>query len=271
MKSFRERIVVVTGGASGIGFSFAKQFGAEGAKVWIAGNVPERNEQAVTELEKLGYRADHFTVDVSERAQVEALADHVWSTDGGADVILNNAGIGTIRATVIEAKREDIDSVLGVNLFGVWNGVSVFGQRFLERGTPAAIYNVGSENSFFNAVPNTAPYVISKHGVFALTEALREEVPDFIDVSLIIPGFVKSEISANMSAGMETDRFTGIALEQLKAGEFYVVSHAYNIERIETRQREIADAYAKYAPRYDGDDEFDVRSILQRLMEMNRS
>ncbi len=271
MESFDGRVVVITGGATGIGFSFARRFAAEGAKVWIAGIDPDRNAEAVAAIEAEGQRASSALCDVREREQVEALADRAWAEDGRVDVILNNAGIGSIRSTVIDAKREDIDAVLAVNLFGVWNGVSVFGRRFIDQGTPAAIYNVGSENSFFSAAPNTSSYIVSKHGVFAMTEALREEVPDFIDVGLIIPGFVQSELLPDMSLGMETDRFTGIAMEQMKAGEFYIVSHAYNIVKIEERQREIADAYARYAPRYEGDDEYDVRTLLARIMGARRS
>ncbi len=265
MKDFNDKVVVITGGATGIGFSFAKRFGEEGARVLVAGLRPDRVEHAEAELKELGVDAAGTLCDVSDRSQVEALADHAWETYGGVDVIVNNAGIGGMRSSVIDAEREMIDAVLAVNLFGVWNGVSVFGKRFIERGTPAAIYNVGSENSFFNAVPHNSPYVASKHGVFVLTEALREEVPDFIEVGLIAPGFVQSEISEHMSAGMDTDRYTHIAMEQIKAGEFYIVSHAYNSVRIDERYDEISRSYARYAPRYEGDDEFDVRSLLARL------
>src|SRR4029453_8074316 len=99
-------------------------------------------------------------------------------------VLVNNAGVGPVAATVIDARREDVQRVLDVNLFGVWNGVSVFGGR----GTPAAIYNVGSENCFFNAVPKGAGYVASKHAMLAMTAALREEVPDQIGGGLFCPG-----------------------------------------------------------------------------------
>lgn len=265
MKDFRDKVVVITGGASGIGFSFAKQFGQEGARVLIADLGAERIDRAVAELKQLGIDAAGRECDVSEREQVEALADHAWTTYGRVDAILNNAGIGGRRFPVIEAPREAIDEVFGVNLFGVWNGVSVFGKRLIEQGTPAVILNTGSENSFFNAVPQNSAYLASKHAVFAMTEALREEVPEFIQVGLIIPGYVKTEMTKGAPGGMDVDRFTSICMEQIKAGEFYIVSHAYNIVRIEARQKEIAGAYAKYAPRYEGDDEFDVRSLIARL------
>jgi len=265
MKDFKDKVVVITGGASGIGFSLAKQFGNDGARVLIADLGAERIDGAVAELKQLGVDASGRECDVSDRAQVEALADHAWATYGRVDAILNNAGVSARRFSVIDTPREAIDAVFSVNLFGVWNGVSVFGKRLIEQGTPAAIINTGSENSFFNAVPRTSAYIASKHAVFAMTEALREEVPDFIQVGLIIPGYVKTGLTKNAPGGMEADRFASIAMEQIRAGEFYIVSHAYNIVRIEERHKEIAAAYAKYAPRYEGDDEFDVRAMIARL------
>lgn len=265
MKDFNGKVVVVTGGASGIGFSFAKQFAKEGGRVLIADLGQDRVDKAVAELKALGFDAGGTVCDVRDRKQVEALADHAWKTYGHVDVILNNAGIGGRRFRVIDATREAIDDIFSVNLFGVWNGVSVFGRRFIEQGTPAAIYNTGSENSFFNAVPQNSAYIASKHAVFAMTEALREEVPDFIDVGIIIPGFVKTEMTKNAPGGMDADRFTSIAMKQIKDGQFYIVAHAYNIVRIEARQREIAAAYAKYAPRYEGDDEFDARKLIAKF------
>jgi hypothetical protein len=64
---------------------------------------------------------------------------------------------------------------------------------------------------------------------------------------------------------MDTDRFTSIAMEQLKSCEFFVVSHAYNMVRIDERHEKIAKAYKKYAPRYEGDIEFDVRTLFAQM------
>ena len=61
---------------------------------------------------------------------------------------------------------------------------------------------------------------------------------------------------------MDTDEFAELAMKQLLAGQFFVVSHAYNLVRIRARHEEIEAAYARYAPRYQGDDEFDVRTLM---------
>jgi short-subunit dehydrogenase len=114
-----------------------------------------------------------------------------------------------------------------------------------------------------------AAYVATEHAVLALTESLREEMPDFVEVGLICPGFVTSEIGPPeaMAMGMDTDRYVDIAMGQIKADEFFIVSHAYNIERINARHDEITGAFATYAPRYEGDEEFDVRSLMGQMKE----
>lgn len=261
MRDFKGKVVVITGGATGIGFALAKQFARQGASLLLAGIEKHRLDEAAKALSHDAARVEIFECDVTKRAQVEALADFAWDRFGRADVIVNNAGVGPIPSTVIDAKPEDVQSVLNVNLFGVWNGVSVFGRRFVAEGTPAAIYNVGSENSFFNAIPEGAGYILSKHAVLAMTVALREEAPENIDVALICPGLVRSELAKETQEGMDTDAYAELVMKQLNAGEFYIVSHAFNLVRIHARWREIEAAFAKYAPRYDGDIEFDVRTL----------
>jgi len=267
MQNFKDKVVVITGGATGIGFSFAKQFGAEGAKLVIASRRKERVDQAVADLKGMGYEAAGTACDVAKRSDVEALADFAWATFGRADVLLNNAGVAQRkRGPVMSLDLEEFDTVLGINVYGTLYGIQVFGQRFVEQGTPAAIYNLGSENSFFPAVPGSSAYIASKHSVLAITEQLAEEVPDFIDVSLICPGFVQSEMTAGNPGGMPTDEFTALTLKQLKAGELYVVSHAYNMVHIDKRYAELSKAFATYAPRYEGDDEYDVGCMIEKMM-----
>lgn len=269
IRDFKNKTVVITGGATGIGFSFAKQFGEEGANVVIGGLGADRLRQAEAELASLGINAKHLVCDVTKYGDVESLADFAWDEFGHVDAIMNNAGIASHPCAAIETPIEDVRRIFDENFYGVWHGVSVFGRRFIAQGTPAAIYNVGSENSLFVAVPMSAAYVATKHAVLGLTEALREEAPEFIDVGLICPGFVRSEIGDPevMAMGMDTDQFTALAMEQIKNGQFFIVSHAYNRVRIEARYDEIVKAYDGYAPRYDGDTEFDVRTLMARLAQ----
>ena len=262
LKDFSNKVVVITGGATGIGFSFAKRFGAAGASVVIAGRRQDKLDAAVDALKDLTVDAAGFVCDVGDYAQVEALADFAEERFGGADVIMNNAGVLIPPSTVIDADRDQVLQIMNVNYMGVWNGASIFGKRFITRGTPSAIYNIGSENAFFNIVPGMFAYESAKHGLHSMTDALREEVPDFIDVSFICPGFVQSEMTeAAGDIPMNVEDYITIAWPQILAGEYYVVSHPYNVVWIKQRYDEMMKAYDTYAPRYDGDWQYDPRAM----------
>ena len=262
----RERNVVITGGASGIGFALARGLGAQNCRVMLAEPDQARLDAAVADLQENGIDACAQVCDVTDLDQVERLADAAWAHFGRVDMVFNNAGIGIGQVPIIDTKMDDLHAVFNVNFFGVWHGCRVFGRRLIDQGTPAGIYNTGSENSLFNAVPNNAGYLAAKHAVLGLTDNLREQMPEFIHVGLIIPGFVKSGLTAAVAdLAMDTDEFAGIVLKQIADGQFYIVSHAYNMEHIQQRYDEISQAFATYAPRYSGDEEYDVRYLLAKL------
>ena len=259
-----ERNVVITGGATGIGFALAKALGAQGCRILIAEPSERRLEKAVAELSSLDIDAGYCLCDVTQLEQVEALADTAWERFGRVDMVFNNAGTGIPQMPLVDTALDDLHAMFDLNFFGVWHGCRVFMPRLLEQGTPAGIYNTGSENSLFNAVPNNAGYLATKHAVLGMTENLREQAPDFIHIGLIIPGFVKSGLTAPVAhLAMDADQFAEIVLRQIGDGQFYIVSHAFNIEHIEARYAEIRRAYETYAPRYDGDEEYDVRHLLK--------
>ena len=262
----KQRNAVITGGASGIGLALAKALGAHGGRVLIAEPDEQRLQSAVSTLQEAHVEASYALCDVTDLAQVEALADTAWAQFGRVDMVFNNAGIGVSQTPIVDTDIKDLHAVFDVNFFGVWHGCRVFGKRLIEQGTPAGIYNTGSENSLFNAVPNNAAYLATKHAVLGLTDNLREQMPSFIHVGLIIPGFVKSGLTAQVAdLAMDTDQFAGMVLEQIADGAFYIVSHAFNMEHIRERYAEIEAAYERYAPRYPGDEEYDVRTLLAKL------
>ena len=267
MKDFKDKTVVITGGATGIGFGLAKRFGALGAKIVIGEPRQNRLDEAIAALQALEVEASAMVMDVTDPDSMQALADFAWSTYGGVHVLINNAGIAINRASITDVPLTDMRRLFDVNFFGVWHGAAIFGKRMIEQGEPAAIYNVASENAFFNAVQNSAAYIASKHAVRGLTEAMRDDLPDFIQVGMIVPGFVASEMTAAAAQfAMDADTFAEKVVDQIAAGEFYIVTHAYNIERIKPIHAEIEDAYARNAPRYEGDEEYDVPTLMARLV-----
>ena len=269
MQDFKDKVVVVTGSATGIGKSLAKHLGKEGATVVLNGRRPDRLEEARAELAAMGIDVSAKSGDVTRSEDVEALADFAWGLKGHVDVLVNNAGMMVPHAPVMDMPMEHFRAIYEVNFFSVVLGSKVFGKRFIEQGTPAAIYNVGSENSLFHGTPLNGAYVGTKHSVYAVTHSLREELPDFIDVSLICPGFVQSELGPeeNMKHGMPTDEFVERALPQMKAGEFFVVTHAYNMVPIQSKHDAVTRAFTTYAPRYEGDDQYDVRTLFRPILE----
>lgn len=271
MDDFKGKTMVITGGATGIGFALAKAFGREGAAILIAEPRENRMQAAVTKLSALSIEANYFPCDVSDLAQVEALADFAWGLGRPVGGIVNNAGVAHARSRVSNTEMDQVRALFDVNFFGVWHGCSVFGKRLAEQGTPAGIFNTGSENSFFVAAPGSAAYVASKHAVLGLSDALREELPDFIHVGLICPGFVQSDLVSEqlMPMAMEADKFADIIVQQIKDDRFFLVSHSYNIERVNARHDEVARAYDQYAPRYEGDEEYDIRTLIEKLRSAN--
>ena len=255
--------VVITGGASGIGYALAKALGNHGCKVMIAEPDAERLKAAVQTLKASGCDACYQVCDVTDLRAVEALADAAWDRFDRVDMVFNNAGIGIPQMPIVDTPMDQLRALFDVNFFGVWHGCQVFAKRFIEQGTPAGIYNTGSENSLFNAVPQNAGYLATKHALLGFTDNLREQMPEFVRVGLIIPGFVASGLTAPIAhLAMDADKFAEIVLKQIADGQFYIVSHAYNMEHIKARYEEISAAYAAYAARYDGDEEYDVRHLL---------
>lgn len=261
---FKDKTAVITGGATGIGLALAKQMGSAGARVIVCEPREPVLVEAVRTLADLGIDAKYFVGDVALQDSVEALADFAWAENGRADILVNNAGVAGPRGGVLDMDLLAARELFEINYFGVWNGIQSFGRRYRSDGIPAAIYTTASENAFFNALPagRGGAYVSSKHAVLALMDVLRREtatVPELANVELgvIIPGWVATPMTRGM--GMDADTFAAKIFEQMVAGEYFLVGHAYNVVRIAERQAEIAAAYSRYAPRYAGDAEFDVQ------------
>ena len=267
MINLQDRTVAITGGATGIGLALAKACGTKGANIVIGEPRENRLEEAASDLGAMGISVRYQLLDVTQIDQVESFADFAFDAFGEVALVVNNAGVGGGIGPVVESPMDAVRRVMEVNFFGVWHGCKVFGERLIAQGAPAAIYNTGSENSLFVAVSQNSSYVASKHAVYGLTESFRDEVPDFITVGMIAPGFVGSELipEGPRDLGMPTDEFAAIILPQIMAGEFLVVSHGYNTVRIDERQQAVAAAYANYAQRQEGDEKYDIKVLMSQL------
>ena len=111
MKDFKDKVVVVTGGATGIGKAMADRFGAEGAKVVICARREDRLEEAVKDLIDKGVEARYKVCDVSRLDDVVALAEYAWGEFGQVDVLVNNAGLTGASVAVVDATEDDYQRV----------------------------------------------------------------------------------------------------------------------------------------------------------------
>jgi NAD(P)-dependent dehydrogenase (short-subunit alcohol dehydrogenase family) len=191
---FADKIVVVTGAGSGIGRSSAMLFAKLGAKVHVADLNAESAERVVREVEARGGSARAHTVDVTDPAAVDELAERVFAEDGRVDVLHSNAGIGHA-ANIEQTTVEDWQRVIGVNLLGVAYVAQAFIPRLLAQGGRSSIVNTASMAGLV-AAPQMAPYCASKFGVVGLSESLNAELrPQGIDVCAVCPGIIDTPIT----------------------------------------------------------------------------
>ncbi len=191
---FEDKVVMVTGGAAGIGLSTAEAFAAEGAKLAICDVNPEAGEQAV---KALGADASFQKVDVADSQSVADWIDQVSDRYGQIDVLVNNAGI-TRDGLVMRLKEADWDLVIDINLKGTFNCIKSVSKAMMKQRS-GRIVNVASVVGVMGN-PGQANYVASKAGVIGLTKTVaRELAPRGITVNAIAPGFIETDMTAVLS------------------------------------------------------------------------
>jgi NAD(P)-dependent dehydrogenase (short-subunit alcohol dehydrogenase family) len=193
VKRFRDKVVVITGGGSGIGRSTAAAFAAEGARVHVVDVSGERVDQVCGELAGLGGRVEGHVLDCADAEAMAQLARDIYQREGRVDVLQNGVGI-LVAAPAGELSRADWQRAIDVNLGSVVNGIHAFLPWMQRRGGRAHIVNIASVAGLV-AFPYTAPYTATKFAIVGLSESLAYELAGSgIGVTVVCPGMVRSNL-----------------------------------------------------------------------------
>lgn len=189
LKPLDQQVIVITGASSGIGLATAQAAAAQGAKLVLAARSEDALAQAVADIRADGGDAIHVVADVSDRAQVERIAQAAIDRHGRIDTWVNDAGL-SIYGRLHDVSDEDNRRLFDINFWGVVYG-SLVALPYLQRNeNGGALINLGSEVSDA-VVPLQGMYSASKHAVKGFTDALRTEIEEIdkspVSITLIQP------------------------------------------------------------------------------------
>ena len=206
-----DKVIIVTGAASGIGRATALLFAENGAKV-VVSDVSPAGEEISDQIIRKGGEALFTLCDVSDSQQVESMVNACISRFGRLDMAFNNAGIEGTQERIHEAHENNWEKVISVNLKGVWLCMKHQIPRLLANGG-GNIVNTSSVAGKIG-MPGIAPYVASKHGVIGITKtAALEYAQSNIRINAVCPGVIETPMVEHYCQGKKE------TYNQLKAAE----------------------------------------------------
>lgn len=207
-----EKVMIVSGGASGLGLAAAEKFASNGYNIVIIDIDEEKGNQAVPKIQSIGTEAVFCLCDISNKSEVQSALDITRKRFGRVDVIINNAGL-EIRGSILQCDEDEWDKLYSINLKGIYNMSNAFLPLMIERGEGGAIVNTGSILGY-RAVGERAAYSSSKGAIDALTRSMAYDLAkENIRVNCVAPGAIDTPLlrgSINDSPDpQETERILG--------------------------------------------------------------
>ena len=268
MRDFQDKVAVVTGGSGGIGRGLAQRFLQAGMRVALADIDADGLKEAEQALGAYG-TVIGIPTDVSKRESVEALARRVLDEFGAVHVVCNNAGLNSLHEPALwELPHEEWQTVVGVNFWGVLNGMHVFVPLMIEQDTEGHIVNTASAAGL-GSRPGISTYVATKAAVVALSESLHHELAKAgskLRASVLCPGRVRTAVrmggyqrprrarSEDEGDGegrrmLPTD-VGDLVVEAIREERFYILTHPEAIkERVRSRADDLLlDRLPTYSP-----------------------
>lgn len=227
------RVAVITGGAGGIGLAAAKRLASLGLRIVIADVDQAGLDAAAAAIAAEAPDKDAEVVavrcDVSRMEDVASLKERAYGAFGEVAVLMNNAGTGPGGGPFDHYDRWQ--RVIGVNLWGVINGVHAFAEAMIAQGTDAMIVNTGSKQGI-TCPPGDTAYNVSKAGVKVITEGLQHQLritPGCkVSAHLLVPGWTHTGLTAREGGAKPAgawwpDQVVDLMLERTARGDFYII------------------------------------------------
>ena len=218
MSDLTGKIALVTGGSRGIGRAICLGLAAKGATVIVNFNSSgDAAREVVAEIESNGGTAETWQADVSNEEQVTAMFKSITSNHGTIDILVNNAGM-TRDNVIMMMKPEDFDTVINTNLRSTWLCCKTAVRTMMRKRT-GSIINITSVVGIAGNGGQTN-YAASKAGIIGLTKSLAKEVaPRGINVNAVAPGFVETDMTADLSDEIKTKATDAIPLGRMGTPE----------------------------------------------------
>jgi 3-oxoacyl-[acyl-carrier protein] reductase len=213
MGRLQDKVCIITGAAQGIGLATAIKFAEEGARVVVCDVRQAGIDAAVQACRAHTAHVEGLVMDVTDRAQVDAVMAQVSQRHGRIDVLVNNAGI-TQDARLVKMTEAQFDRVIDVNLRGVFHCAQAVADGMVQRGS-GVILNASSVVGIYGNFGQTN-YAASKFGVIGFTKTWSRELgPKGVRVNAVAPGFIETPILSSMPAEVLASMRERVPLKRL--------------------------------------------------------